>query len=59
MAITIYQLNRSRMTFPCAITRQYVPVDVAGHPGIAAYIARMEARRAYQRCRAIVDGPAA
>lgn len=47
------------MTFPFTITRQYVPVDVAGHPGIAAYVARMEARPAYQRCRAIVDRPAA
>ena len=43
------------MTFPFTITRQYVPVDVAGHPGIAAYVARMEARPAYQRCRTIVD----
>ncbi|WP_068070529.1 glutathione S-transferase family protein [Novosphingobium lentum] len=43
------------MTFPFTMTRQYVPVDVEGHPAIAAYVERMEARPAYQRCRAIVD----
>lgn len=46
------------MTFPFTMTRQFVPVDVAGHPAIAAYVERMEARPAYQRCRAIVDSPA-
>ncbi len=43
------------MTFPFTMTRQFVPVDVEGHPHIAAYIERMEARPGYQRCRAIVD----
>ncbi|MDE2563160.1 MAG: glutathione S-transferase family protein [Sphingomonadales bacterium] len=46
------------MTFPFTMTRQFVPVDVDGHPAIAAYVERMEARPAYQRCRAIVDCPA-
>lgn len=46
------------MTFPFTMTRQYVPVDVEGHPAIAAYVERIEARPAYQRCRAIVDRPA-
>ena len=45
------------MTFPFTMTRQFVPVDVEGHPAIAAYVARMEGRPAYQRCRAIVDRP--
>ncbi len=43
------------MTFPFTTTRQFVPVDVEAHPGIAAYVERMEARPAYRRCRAIVD----
>lgn len=43
------------MTFPFTMTRQFVPVDVEGHPSIAAYVERMEARAAYQRCRDIVD----
>lgn len=43
------------MTFPFTMTRQFVPVDVAGHPAIADYVERMEARPAYQRCRTIVD----
>lgn len=43
------------MTFPFTMTRQFVPVDVEGHPHIAAYVERMEARPAYQRCRVIVD----
>jgi len=43
------------MTFPFTMTRQFVPVDVASHPAMAAYVERMEARPAYQRCRAIVD----
>jgi len=43
------------MTFPFTMTRQFVPVDVEGHPHIAAYIERMEARTGYKRCRAIVD----
>lgn len=43
------------MTFPFTMTRQFVPVDVEGHPHIAAYVERMEARPGYQRCRAIVD----
>ncbi len=43
------------MTFPFTMTRQFVPVDVEGHPHIAAYVDRMEARPGYQRCRAIVD----
>lgn len=43
------------MAFPFTMTRQFVPVDVEGHPAIAAYVERMEARPAYQRCRAIVD----
>ena len=47
------------MTFPFTMTRQYVPVDVEGHPALDAYVKRMEARPAYQRCRAIVDRPAA
>lgn len=46
------------MTFPFTMTRQFVPVDVEGNPAIAAYVERMEARPAYQRCRAIVDHPA-
>lgn len=45
------------MTFPFTMTRQFVPVDVEGHPAIAAYVDRMEARPGYQRCRAIVDRP--
>jgi glutathione S-transferase len=45
------------MTFPFTMTRQFVPVDVEGHPHIAAYVERMEARAGYQRCRAIVDRP--
>jgi len=45
------------MTFPFTMTRQFVPVDVEGHPAIADYVARMEARPAYQRCRAIVERP--
>jgi len=46
------------MTFPFTVTRQFVPVDVDNHRAIAAYVERMEARPAYQRCRAIVDRPA-
>jgi glutathione S-transferase len=45
------------MTFPFTMTRQFVPIDVEGHPNIAAYVERMESRTAYQRCRAIVDRP--
>jgi glutathione S-transferase len=44
------------MTFPFTMTRQFLPIDVEGHPAIAAYVERMEARPAYLRCRAIVDG---
>ena len=46
------------MTIPFTMTRQIVPVDVEGHPAIAAYVERMEARPAYLRTRAIVDRPA-
>ncbi|WP_062344117.1 glutathione S-transferase family protein [Novosphingobium sp. CCH12-A3] len=45
------------MTFPFTMTRQFVPIDVEGYPNIADYVGRMEARPAYQRCRAIVDRP--
>jgi glutathione S-transferase len=45
------------MTFPFTMTRQFVSVDVEGHPAITAYVEAMEARPAYQRCRAIVDRP--
>lgn len=46
------------MVFAFTTTRLFTPVDVAGHAAIAAYVARIEARPAYQRCRAIVDRPA-
>lgn len=43
------------MTFPFTTTRLFMPVDVEGHPHIAAYVKRMAARPAYRRMRAIVD----
>lgn len=46
------------ITFPFTTTRLFVPVDVEGHRHIAAYLERITARPAYQKCRAIVDRPA-
>lgn len=43
------------MTFPFTTTRLFVPVDIEARTNIMSYLARIEARPAYQRCRLIVD----
>lgn len=43
------------MAFAFTTTRLFTPVDCESHAAIAAYVQRVAARPAYQRCRAIVD----
>lgn len=43
------------MTFPFTTTRLFVPIDIESRANIMAYLARIEARPAYRRCREIVD----
>jgi len=43
------------VAFAFTTTRLFTPVDCESHAAIAAYVQRIEARPAYQRCRAIVD----
>lgn len=43
------------MTFPFTTTRLFMSVDIETRANIMAYLARIEARPAYRRCREIVD----